>query len=175
MPGVKKMVLSTRMVRKTLPKLEGAVEQNVKAFIADNTHILMMQSQDFLNNSLSDEELKAFALSFWHLIEGQSFREIQQGINAVDLSEFVVLGYEFWHRFRKTDYFARCCEFVVNHLFDKYGAEPLEELLSDFAVTPDSVLAEMNEFAPEFSFKYAKKGVLESVLRRRLSRVLPDQ
>ncbi len=168
-PGVKKMVsLSTRMVNKTLPKLEGAVEQSVKAFIADNTGVLLAQSQEFLSQALADEELKEFALSFWQLVEGKSLGEIQQGISNVDLSEFVVLGYEFWLKYRQSAYFKQASEFVVNHLFDKYGQEPLAELFDDFHVVPELIQGELQEFAPTVLRQLKEKGVIEQVLRRRL-------
>lgn len=169
-PAVKKMVsFSTKMVNKTLPKLEGAVEQNIKTFIANNMGTLLSQSQEFLSNSLTDEQLKDISLSLWQSVEDREMAELQKGIDAIDLSEFVVLGYEFWLKFRQSEYFVQCCEHVVNHIYEKYGDEALSELLSDFGVTPESVLKEITEYCPKVITSLKESGILEGVLRRRLT------
>lgn len=168
-PGVSSMLkFSTKMVNKTVPKLEGAVEENVKAFIADNISMLLRQSQSFLSETLTDEELKNIFLDIWQGVEGRELGELQSGIDTIDLTEFVVLGYEFWKSFRETEYFITCCRHIVDYLYEKYGAEPVSVLLSDFSVTPESILDEVSAFMPDILDSLKLSGFIESLIRQRL-------
>lgn len=168
-PGVSSMLkFGTKMVNKTVPKLEGAVEDNVKAFIAENTSSLLKQSQSFLSETLTDEELKDIFLGVWTALEPKELGDLQNGMDTIDLSEFVVLGYEFWKKFRKTEYFSLCCQHVVHDLYEKYGNEPVIALLDDFAIDQNFILKEFNAFAPDILQSLSKSGFSEDLVRRRL-------
>jgi hypothetical protein len=169
-PGVSSMLkFGKRMIDKTAPKLEGAVEESVKTYIAENLVFLVNVSKEFLENSLTDEDLKDSALELWDMIESKSLGEFQEGMDSVDLSEFVVLGYEFWLRFRTTDYFKSCYELVVDYFFEKYGEQSVQVLLEDLAINPSRIMDEAQAFAPSLLNAFKENGQLESLLRRRLA------
>lgn len=168
-PGVSSILkFSTKMVNKTVPKLEGAVEDNVKAFIADNIALLLRQSQSFLSEALTDEELKDMFLGVWAVLEGKELGGLQKGMDTIDLTEFVVLGYEFWKKFRKTEYFSLCCQHVVSDIYEKYGDEPVGAFLSDFAIDQSFVMNEFKAFSPSILSSLKSSGHIEALIRRRL-------
>jgi hypothetical protein len=168
-PGVSSMLkFSTRMVNKTVPRLEGAVEENVKAFIADNISVLLRQSQSFLSQALTDEEIKEMCLGVWAALESRQLGDLQSGMDSIDLTEFVVLGYEFWKKFRKSGYFAACFTHVVDQLYGKYGSEPVSVLLNDFAIDQAFVQREFNAFGPDIIKTLKDTGLIEALVRRRL-------
>lgn len=169
-PGVSSMLkFGKRMIDKTAPKLEGAVEESVKTYIADNLAFLVGVSKEFLENSLTDQDLKDSALELWDVLESKSLGEFQEGMDSVDLSEFVVLGYEFWLVFRTTDYFKNCYELVVDYFFEKYGEQSIQALLDDLGITPDKIMREVDAFAPLILSRLKESGQIEAILRRRLT------
>lgn len=169
-PGVSSMLkMGRKVVSKTVPKLEGVVEDNVRAFIANNLQFLLLESQRFLDRELSDEQLKISAMDVWDSLENRTLGDLQAGINPIDLSEFVVLGYEFWQEFRKSAYFQQSYELIVDYLFDKYGEEPLSVLLDDMTLNPDRIMIEVEHFAPRILSALRQSGQLEAIVRRRLA------
>ena len=168
-PGVSSMLkFGKRMIDKTAPKLEGAVEDSVRAYISDNLSFLLHESKEFLENSLTEEDIKASAMELWDTLENKSMNDFQQGMDSIDLSEFVVLGYEFWLSFRTTDYFKNCYELIVDYFYDKYGSANLGLLLDDLLITPERIMTEVSAFAPDALAALKANGQLESFLRRRL-------
>ena len=169
-PGVGSMMkFSKRMFSKTLPGLDSALEKRLKQFISNNLQFLVRLSDDFLQSALTDEQLHESAMDLWRLVEDKPLGELQSGMNDWELSEFIVLGYEFWLRFRKTPYFEHCCLTVVNHLLALYGDWPVGELLADLGVTQEMALTEAQTWIPPLLATLRKKGYLEALLRRRLA------
>jgi len=168
-PGVSSMLkFGKRMVDKTAPKFEDAVEDNVRSYIVNNLAFLLRESKAFLESSLTEEDIKVSALELWDVIESSRLGDFQEGMDSVDLSEFVVLGYEFWLRFRKSDYFKRAYTLVVDHFYSAYGNAPLSELLEDLGVDPERMIQEVKAFAPDVLSALHKNGQLEGLIRRRL-------
>lgn len=168
-PGVSSLLKMGRAaVHKTAPKLEGAVEENVKSYIADNLGFLLHESKTFLLESLTDEQLKNSAQELWDAIENRTLGEFQEGMDSLDLSEFIVLGYEFWLRFRQSKYFKDRYELVVDYLFERYGDNTLDLLFDDFLITTDTITEEVERFAPKILNTLKQSGQLEALIRRRL-------
>ncbi|WP_250655243.1 hypothetical protein [Alkalimarinus coralli] len=169
-PGVSSMLkFGSNVISKTVPKLEGAVEDNVKSYISNNLGLIITESKLFLENNMTDEELKTSAMDLWDLVETKSLGELQAGMDSLDLSEFVVLGYEFWLRFRKSAYFKRSYELIVAYFYDKYGDNDLSVLFDDFMITPQRITEEAERFAPQILDALRESGQLEELLRRRLA------
>ena len=168
-PGVSSMLkISKNMLNKAAPKLGNGIEESVKVYISNSLEFILDESKSFLNESVTDEQLKASALDLWDMIEDKTLGEFQQGMDSLDLSEFVVLGYEFWRDFRKTDYFKHCYETVVDYFFDKYGAVEFGVLLDDLNITPERIMKEAELFAPQVLETLIESGQLEGLVRRRL-------
>ena len=168
-PGVASMLkFGSSVISKTVPKLEGAVEDNVKSYISNNLGLIITESKSFLENNMTDEELKTSAMDLWDFVESKSLGELQTGIDSMDLSEFVVLGYEFWLRFRKSEYFKQSYELIVAYFYEKYGDAELSVLFDDFLITPDRIKEEAERFAPQVLAVLKESGQLEGLLRRRL-------
>ncbi len=168
-PGVASMLkFGKRMIDKSAPKLEGAVEDSVRTYIASNLVFLLQESKEFLENSLTEEDIKVSAMELWDAIEGKTMSEFQQGMDSIDLSEFVVLGYEFWKSFRKSAYFKDSYELIVDYFFEVYGSSPLSVLLDDFEISSDQIMNEVEAFAPKVLNTLKESGQIEGFLRRRL-------
>ncbi len=168
-PGVASMLkFGSSVISKTIPKLEGAVEDNVRSYISNNLGLIITESKLFLENNMTDEELKTSAMDLWDFVEGKSLGDLQTGIDSLDLSDFVVLGYEFWLRFRKSEYFKSSYELIVEYFFDKYGESDLSMLFDDFMMTPERIVEEAERFTPQLLETLKESGQLEGLVRRRL-------
>jgi hypothetical protein len=169
-PGVSSMLkMSRNVVNKTVPKLGGAVEEGIRNYIKNNLSLFQQESKSFLINTLTEEELQASILDFWDSIENKTLGEIQTDMSAVDLSDLVVLGYEFWLSFRKTSYFEHCYHSVVDYLFDTYGNEPMAILFEDLDLSPEKILKQAEQWAPHLLSQLRNSGQLETILQRRLT------
>lgn len=168
-PGVSSMLkMSRNVVNKTVPKLGGAVEDSVRKYISSNLGLIQQESKAFLIQTLSEDDLKASIMDFWDAIEDKTLEDMQSGMDTMDLSELVVLGYEFWLKFRKTEYFKHSYSIIVDYLFEKYGDMPLSELCEDLEITPQKLVKELNKFVPNIVAQLRDSGQLEAILRRRL-------
>lgn len=169
-PGVGSMMkFGKRMANRAVPGLDETFERRIKAWLSDSLPGLISRSEAFLHKALSDEEVHDSVMAAWMAVEDRTIAELQQGLGEVQLQEFVVLGYEFWLHFRQTDYFEGCCRAVVQHLFDKYGDQPVNTLLRDVGVNKAVVMAEVDAFAVPLMDVLREEGYLEALLRRRLA------
>ncbi|MCG8609532.1 MAG: hypothetical protein MI864_03260 [Pseudomonadales bacterium] len=170
-PGVSPMMkLGKKMVNKAAPKLEGKVEENLKKYIAKNIQYIIRQSERFLLEELTPEQLREIAMDTWSKLEDKPVRDYQKFLGSLDLIEFVVMGYEYWLGLRKTDYIYRCCKVVVDYLFEKYGDEPLSVLVEDMGVNSQMVVTEVKAVAPGIQKMLTEKGFIEARIRNRLEK-----
>ena len=130
--------------------------------------LIIAESKAFLANSVTDEQLKESAITLWENIENKSLSDFQQGMNSLDLSEFISLGYDFWLEFRKSTYFKHCYETVVDMFFDEYANMSIEELMDEFQITREKINKECVRFSPFLITGLKKSGYLEKAIRRHL-------
>ncbi|MFT7339433.1 MAG: hypothetical protein ACI92B_002770 [Marinobacter maritimus] len=169
-PGVGSMMkFGKRMANKAVPGLDETFERRLKAWLSDSLPGLINRSEQFLQKALSDDEVRDTVMAAWVAMEDRTLAELQEGLGDVELQTFVVLGYEFWLQFRKTDYFEGCARAVVAHLFLKYGDRPLTDLLDDVGVTEDLIMAEVDAWAIPIIDVLREDGYLETLVRRRLA------
>jgi hypothetical protein len=169
-PGIGSMMkFGKRMANKAVPGLDETFERRLKAWLAESLPGLINRSEKFLQGAISDDEVRKTVMASWENVEDKTLAELQGGLGAVQLKEFVALGYEFWLQFRKTDYFDGCARAVVAHLFVKYGDQPLTDLLDDLGVTREIIMAEVDAWAIPVMGVLQKEGYIEALVRRRLS------
>ena len=168
-PGMSSLLkVGKSLMDKTAPKLGSGIEDSVRSYIANSLELIITESKAFLSDSVSDEQLKDSAISLWENIENKSLADFQKGMDSLDLSEFIALGYNFWLTFRKSEYFRMCYEATVNAFFQEYGQSTIEELMEEFQVTPEKILKESKRFSPLLIKGLKKSGYLESAIRRHL-------
>jgi hypothetical protein len=119
---------------------------------------------------LSNEHVRAVLDDVWAAVASMRLSEAFALIGEQDLEDFVVLGYEFWRRYRKSAYFSRITELQVAHFFDKYGALSVRALIDDLGVTEAMVCEELREFVRPLLQLAADSGELERLIRARLER-----
>ena len=169
-PGVASMLkVGTKMLNKAVSGLDTAVEKNLKGYIARNIEFIVRTSQQFLTEHLTDEQLHESVMDVWAAVEREPLSRLQEGLGVLELSEFIVLGYEFWLSFRKTPYFADAVRTVVSGFYARYGDNPVIDLLNELEITPAQVMVEIGACLPDALAALHACGYLEDVLRRRLA------
>jgi hypothetical protein len=169
-PGVGSMMkFGKRMANKAMPGLDETLERRIKAWLSDSLPGLIIRSEQFLHKALTDDELRDSVMAAWVSVEDNTIADLYDGLGDVQLQEFVVLGFEFWLRFRTTPYFEGCARAVVEHLFVKYGNRPVIELLGDVGVTKDVVMTEVTAVILPVIDVLREEGYLDALIRRRLS------
>ncbi|MDL0430360.1 hypothetical protein QPM17_04450 [Marinobacter sp. TBZ242] len=168
-PGVGSMMkFGKRMANKAVPGLDETFERRFKTWLSDSLPGLIARSEQFLHRALTDDELRDSVMAVWVSLEDRTIEELHEGLGDVQLQEFVVLGYEFWLQFRKTEYFKGCTRAVVDHLFSMYGDRPIIELLGAVGVDREVVMAEVDAYALPVIDVLREEGYLEALIRRRL-------
>ncbi|MFE8072270.1 hypothetical protein QQM79_14535 [Marinobacteraceae bacterium S3BR75-40.1] len=168
-PGVgSAMKLGKRWANKAVPGLDETFEKNIKAWLNKSLPGLIQRSEDFLLKALDDEEMHDTVMAAWVSVENRTVAELRDGMGDTQLQEFVVLGYEFWLKFRQTAYFQACCRAVVEHVFEQYGDEPLTMLLTDLGIDRALIHGEIEALALPLVDLLREEGYLEALLRRRL-------
>ena len=169
-PGVGSiMKFGKRMANRAVPGLDESFERRFKTWLSDSLPGHTSRSEQFLNKSLTDDELRDSVMAVWVSLEDRTIEELREGLGDIQLQEFVVLGYEFWLQFRKTPYFEGCAEAVVTHLFELYGDRPVLDLLKDMGVSRDLVMVEIDGYAMPVIDVLREEGYLEALIRRRLT------
>ena len=170
-PGVSSLLkIGQQVVSKTAPKLSNAVEENVKSYISTNLDSILVESESFLEQALTDEALKIAAMDLLESLKNKPLGELQEGIDNEKLSRFIQLVFDFWEHFRKTDYFKNTYELMVDYFFEKYGEETLDILLDNLEISSELIHQEATRFAPQLLASLKQSGQLEAIIRRHLSR-----
>jgi len=168
-PGVSSLLKAGKnFMSKAAPNLGNGIEDSVRSYISNSLELIIIESKAFLTESVTDADLKASAMELWGRIEDKPLAEFQRGMNSLDLSEFIALGYNFWLTFRKSQYFKSCYETSVDAFFDIYAESTIEELLEEFQVTQEKMSNEIQRFAPLLMRGLATSGYLEDAIRRHL-------
>jgi hypothetical protein len=150
-----------------LPALEQRVtgaltryfERRERAPLAAERELLELVDPEWLR-SLIDE--------IWAALAPKQLSETFAFIGGQDLEDFVVLGYEFWLRYRRSDYFREIMEEMVDHFFAKYGRLSLAELLEDMGVDEPMIARELDTFLVPLLDEAARSGFLEQQIRASL-------
>ncbi len=116
-----------------------------------------------------DETLAEAARDFWRRHRDSALTEHRGIVTDGDLEDVVVLIFEFWRTFRDTDYFRALLDEGIDHVFDKYGDASLYELLAELGVGREDMIEEALRFGPPVIATLDERGVIEDLLRRRLT------
>lgn len=149
-----------RAVEPALPVIESGVERLTRT----GARFVLRGNTD-----ASDEALLDTAREVWRAHSGEAVGSFRDLVSESDLDDIVVLAFEFWRAFRDTDYFHAMLDEGIDHVFDKYGATPLSELLTELGIGRSDLVEEAHRFGPSVLAMLDQRGYLDELLRRRLA------
>lgn len=153
-------------------KLRPVIAQRVEPFVSVYLEKLIKQSirhsEKRLIVALDAEAVRGLVDEVWDEIAPMKLSDAFKYVSSHDLEDFVVLGYEFWQRYRKTRYFREISRELVDHFFTKYEADSVRALLDELGITAVMVSEELQGFLPPLLEKAKSTGLLEQRIRTHL-------
>jgi hypothetical protein len=168
-PGVASLIKFGKFaVNKTLHPVEVAVEKTVKTYIEKNLEGTIRRSEKSLNAWFDEAHIIEMGDEIWESISETRLSEYFRMLDAGDMEDFIIIGYEFWLYFRKTPYFREIYTDLVHFFFDKYGDRELELIAEDVGVTEKMVVNELVQTLSRSLETALRIGYLEERIRARL-------
>lgn len=157
------------VARRVVPSVERKVAARLTRFLDGRAERFARSSAPYLLALLDEKGIRRFADELWQSIAPMHLSELFAHLDdRYDLDDFIVIGYEFWRKYRKTDYFREIARELVGHFFDKYGEEKLLTLVEDMGVSDAIVLREIRVFSRPVIDLALATGFLEARLRAHL-------
>jgi len=168
-PGVSSLIKMGKFaVNKTMHSLELAIEKRVKDYIESNLESTIRRSEKSLIDYFDETRIVDTAEEIWQSAAENKLSEYFTAIDANDMEDFIIIGYDFWLHFRKTKYFKGIYTELVKYFFKKYGDKELDVILEDVGVTREMVICELNEIIGPAIEKTLSTGYLKERIRARL-------
>jgi len=168
-PGISSLIKVGKFaVNKTMHSLEVAIENKVKSYIESNLDNTIKRSERSLNEYFSKTRIVDTGEEIWKSVAKTKLNEYFSTIDANDMEDFIIIGYDFWHHFRKTKYFKGIYTELVKYFFKKYGSRELDVIIGDVGVTREMVICELNKIIAPGIEKALSMGYLEERIRARL-------
>lgn len=169
-PGVASLIkLGKFAMNKTMHPLEMMVEKTVKHYIEANLSNTIRRSEKSLNAYFDEAHIIEMGEEIWNTLSKTKLAEYFRMVNAGDLEDFIVIGYDFWMHFRKTSYFKEIYTDLVYFFFEKYGGRELSLVVEEVGVTEEMAVRELNESLSLALEKALQSGYLEERIRNRLA------
>lgn len=173
---LKKGALSkgTKAVRGWMNSLAPDLVDSLEEKLHELTESAVANSLEMFDEVLDSQEYRDTAqnstLALWDEVKTWPISKFRTYVSEEDLQDFMVLGYEFWLQFRRTDYLQKAIDTGVDFFFEKYGKMSIEDLLAEIGVTKKMIVAEVMNYGPDLAKIFIKEGVAEDFLRRHLAR-----
>jgi hypothetical protein len=151
-----------------VPRIETRVAAGLAWYLGRNRERLRQHTEQHMLEELDSEHLRAALDELWDGVSALRLSEVFALVGEQDIEDFVVLVYEFWLRYRKTNYFRRVSTEGVDHFFGKYGEETLRALIADMGVDEAMVRDELCVLLRPILDHAAHSGALERLIRSRL-------
>jgi len=167
-PGSRMKDLLRVLGDRVLPGFEGLLESVLSNYVEAHASRFLKDSEERLLLALDPEWVRQMADEIWDAVADQPLVDAVSTFTPRDLEDFVVLGYEFWLKFRKSAYFLAVSTDVVDEWFRKYGGDSLYAVVQDMGVTERMVSDELRIFLGPIVLHAASTGVLAKQLRAHL-------
>lgn len=158
-----------RLSGRVLPGLERRAAETLGRYLGRHRERMARDSERHLLEVLEPAQLRAMVDEVWDGVATLPLSEAFALIGEQDIEDFVVLVYEFWLRYRKSEFFRRVAREMIDHFFTKYGQDSVASVIDDMGVTEAMVVDELDGFLRPILDHAARTGFLEQQLRQRLA------
>lgn len=179
------LVRKVPVLASSLQKLRDMLDDRFNGMqdnIANATRSLLATSIDrtlgMLDQLLDQDIYRDQALiatqNLWDEIRDQPIGRFREYTTEEDLQDWMVLGYEFWRSFRQSEYLETIIDTGVEFVFNKYGEDSLQKIITDFGVTYEMIESEILRYGEDLGDLLVRTGIAETILRRQLQRFYFD-
>ncbi|MER7556988.1 hypothetical protein ABTZ46_08600 [Nocardioides sp. NPDC126508] len=145
------------------------VDQSARELAERGAGALLSYLSDTAASSVTDEEVHDALMEVWDALATRPVRELADLIDDEQLVALFVGIYQVWLDLRDSDYLQALVDTGVDFFFDTYGGFTLDRLLEEWGLGRDDLVEEALRFGPPVIEALAEAGVLEQLIRRRLS------
>ncbi|MEU6138406.1 hypothetical protein [Nocardioides sp. NPDC047086] len=146
-----------------------AVDQSARELAERGAGALLGYLTDTAASSVTDEEVHDALLEVWDALATRPVRELADLVDDEQLVALFVGLYQVWLDIRDSEYLQALVDTGVDFFFDTYGGFTLDRLLEEWGLGRDDLIEEALRFGPPVIEALAEAGVLEQLIRRRLS------
>lgn len=146
-----------------------AVDQSARELAERGTGALLGYLTETAASSVTDEEVGEALMEVWDALSTRPVRELADLIDDEQLVAVFVGLYQVWLDVRDSEYLQALVDTGVDFFFDTYGTFTLDRLLEEWGLGRDDLIEEALRFGPPVIEALAEAGVLEQLVRRRLS------
>ncbi len=162
------MKLGRSVLNKASPGIEGALDDNLRKYVAKSVEATSRTSAEFVLEHLNDEALRKMTREIWDRLKFERFSSLREDIAEDDIEDLFVVGYEFWRELRKTEIYSTLIDAGIDVFFEMYREMRLTELLDEVGVTRDVMVIEAMRYAPHVLKVLKRKKLLDGMIRRQL-------
>jgi hypothetical protein len=156
------------LLAKLRPVIAKRVEPYLSAYLEKLIKESIRHSEQRSLAELDLETVRGLVDEVWDEVGPMKLSDAFAFLGAHDLEDFVVLGYEFWQRYRKTRYFREISRELVGHFFTKYENDSISSVLDDIGVTEAMVIGELQGTLPALIAPARETGFLKRRIRAHL-------
>lgn len=153
-----------------MTNVQDSIQQATRTLLTASIENTLAMLDQLLDQDVYRDQALIATQNLWDEIRHWPVSKFRDFTTETDLQEWMVLGYEFWRAFRETDYLKSIIDTAVDFVFDKYGEETLQKLLSDLGVTHDMIESEILRYSDDLASLVIRKGMAETMIRRHLER-----
>lgn len=169
-PGVRQLLkFSSGLWGASTSQLSILIEDAARDFVSGTMRGLLHESESVLLDGLESGILRNAVLDVWQQLRERTTGSFRDMITALDVEEFFVILYEYWHGLRKTEFYGAFIDSGIDAFFEKYGESSLMDVLLEVGITRDMMLADAMRFAPHVIGVLKRKKMLESLVRAELA------
>lgn len=167
-PGAQSMLRIGRAALSKAGRLESALEDGIKHYLAQAVQASAGRSVEFLSGEQGTQALRESLFEAWRNWRGRPLRAALEGLSAESLAAYAMPIVDILTRWRHDPIGAACAEAAVQTVYARYGDEAVTVLLSDCGLTREYLSQELLRWAAPLLQTLHEQHELEAVLRRRL-------
>lgn len=168
------MKMGQSAISTAAPKLEGAVDKQLTAFVNANIQDNIRESKRYMDKILDKKVLSAVSDEVWDTNAKSTVAELANLVPVDAVDEFTRSGRQAWLHVRTNEFLAAVLTRVIDDFLKQHGKRKVAEILADAGVTPELATDVVIDLTGPVIDKAVVDGYFEARIRARLAPFYAD-
>ena len=168
-PGAKSLLgmgdFAARQARGMAPK---QLERMVGGAADRGTQAAMERVTRALLDTFDADAVRTAAIEVWDLHAREAVGGLRAYLTQDEAGQVAGSGYDVWRGLRTSAWFRAALDAAVDAFLERYGDEPVGEVLDELGIDDELVSALVERHAPRVLDVAHREGLVEALVRRRL-------
>ncbi len=160
---------SLKFMGASTPQISVLIEDAAREFVSQAFSSLLHEGEGLLIDSMESGILRDAVLDVWQQLRDRTTGSFRDMISALDVEEFFVIMYDYWHELRRTEFYAAFIDSGIDVFFERYGDATLADILLEVGITRELMLDDALRFGPHVIKVLKRKKILEVLVRNELA------